>query len=338
MKKNGLRNALTVLITVLAPFALAAGQLQGLPQFGLRPEAITDSYFKHEVAPGETYEDTVLVVNNGEEDMSVVVMTAAGHSAMTGGLSFPHDGVDEATAAWINFPDAGKIAVPGKRAVPLHFSVTVPEGTEPGEYVAGFVAQPAELPEQQELGNGFSVQVMPEAAVTVLITVPGERNYKLNIAGMTFAADAGYWRPVIEIQNIGNMGWSGKGVLRVWPRGQQDNVIREREFNVGYIVQPETINYPLELEAFPAGNYTVEVVLTGETGDTYRYITDIDEVQTFVPTPTPTRVPEGSGNQGQSDPTLMYIVIALLALVIVLGVVLIIVMARRKKDNRQEQR
>lgn len=337
MKNKGLRTALTIFVSLLAPFILAAGQLQGLPQFGLRPEEITDSYFKHEVKPGETYEDTVLVVNNGDQDMKVVVMTAAGHSAMTGGLAFPHDGKDEVTASWISFPDAGEVSVPGKRAVPLHFSVTVPEGTAPGEYVAGFVAAPAELPDKTDMGQGFAVQVVPEAAVTVLITVPGERNYKLNIDGMTFSADAGYWHPVINIHNIGNMGWTGKGTLKVWPKGQPDNVIRSRDFNVGYIVQPETINYPLELEAFEAGSYTVEVVLTGETGDTYRYVTDITEAESFVPTPTPTRVPAGQGGQVQSDPTLLYVVIALLVLIVILGVTLVIVMARRNRKTEDNE-
>ena len=153
-------------ITFLSSFIVALAFLavpafaQGFT-FGLRPEDQSIGYFQYSLEPGESLEDAVLAVNGTEDPLRLIVTVVAGHTELTGGISFP--GEADGPAAWIVLPDEGLVDVPSKLAVRMPFTLTVPEGTPPGEYVAGFMATPEDPSVfSGEVGEGqLHVQVIP---------------------------------------------------------------------------------------------------------------------------------------------------------------------------------
>jgi hypothetical protein len=252
---------------LLPPF----GYAQGIG-FGLRPEDPLKGYFQFTLAPGAGVDDAVLVVNNSQtEAMSLNVHPVLAYTGLTGGISFD-DKPPEGVALWMSLPDAGRVDVPVGKSARLPFTVTVPDGTPPGEYVLGILAAPAEEPalsaaegpQVSGASGGMQVVVIPQAAVTVIVTVPGDLAPALSIESVASEQDqSGQLLTKIAIRNTGNAGWAGKGELTL-RRGGEDAI--RQAFNVGYVIGGAAIEYPLYTAAPDKGSYEAEVTLTGGDG------------------------------------------------------------------------
>ena len=249
------------LITLLVFPATASAQEF---TFGLRPEDQTIGYFQYHVMPGDTINDAVLAVNGTEETIRLVVSTVAGHTGLTGGISFP--GEADGPAQWLTLPDQGVVEIPAKMAVRMPFTLNVPEDTPPGEYVAGFLSTPEDPSAFVGSGNSsgsFQVQVIPQMGVSVIIIVSDPTRCDVRVDGITLESDKGQWQAGIQLSNIGNIHFKGTGKFILRQADGGDSAL-EKEFSLGYFVIGDTINYPLYLDGMiPAGDYLAEVQIIG---------------------------------------------------------------------------
>lgn len=252
---------LTLCLLALASVAPAMAQDF---TFGLRPEDQSIGYFQYTLNPGETVEDAVLAVNGTEQAMRLIVSTVAGHTALTGGISFP--GEADGPASWISFPDGGLIEVPPKLAVRLPFTLSVPSGTPPGEYVAGFLStpeNPADGVGGEAAEGAMNIQIVPQMGVSIIIYVPGPQLCQVTLRSITKEIDRGGWKVVMDMANTGNVHFKGTGAFILRPLIGGDPVV-ERSFQVGYFVSGDTIGYPLYFDSLPvAGEYTADVRVVG---------------------------------------------------------------------------
>lgn len=258
MKKRTF-SILAVLFLSLLPAGAVLGQSFS---FGLRPENQTVGYFQYSLEPGTTMEDALLAQNTTDEDILIEVSVVAGHTALMGGVAFP--GQADGPAGWIHLPDEGVVEIPAQKQVRLPFTVTVPAGTPPGEYVAGFLASPAPMQRMEDQQDSVKVNVVSQMGLTMIITVPGNQVCEITLDEIRSETSSGAWNVVVSMRNTGNIHFKGIGELALFsPETGTAQTIRD--MNIGYFVAGDTMNYPLSFDqAPPPGRYEARLTLLGE--------------------------------------------------------------------------
>ena len=223
------------LITALVGLGLAmiAGlgiaQADGDVSFGIRPTQAspdrpeTFSYFSYSLKPGAVLSDEALVVNSGEVPVTLKLYAADGITAINGGTAFAQQGQESpggsrGVGGWLSLPVAEIALEPGEQRV-VPFTIHVPDGASPGHHVAGLVVEAPPTPGD---GGQFSVSVIRQVGVAVVIEVPGAavpgltQGSRLEItgAGLRQQDDQGATF-VIAVRNTGNQLVRAEGSLRI---------------------------------------------------------------------------------------------------------------------------
>ncbi len=246
--------ALVFVITLLVMFIPANASADG-PDFGIKPFQPGIGYYRFTIEPGDSVDDMLLATNVGNESVFVKVMPVGAISAIGGGLSYDFANKSD-VVNWISMPDAGILKIKSGSFYKMPFKITVPEGTKPGEYVAGFLAGLDESHELQSTlaPNSFNIKVVSQIAVAVVITVPGESECKAEAKRIEdFPSNTG-WHFEIYLDNLGNVPFSGKGLLEVETDG---TVTQSKQFNLGYTVAGLPFRISADLEPPKAGNQKI---------------------------------------------------------------------------------
>jgi hypothetical protein len=251
-----------LLISVLGCLIPVRSVLAQSFSFGLRPEDQTIGYFQYSLGPGQSIEDALLAVNPTDEDILIRVSVVAGHTARMGGVDFP--GEADGAANWINLPEEGVIAIPARQQVRLPFTLTVPEGTAPGEYVAGFLAAPVPMTEEPGIEDGLNIHIVSQMGLTVVITVPGEQICEVVLGNIHSETNNGSWIVILSMQNTGNIHFKGVGEFALVSH-ENGSTAAIRDMKIGYFIAGDEMHYPLEFtQPPPAGNYRARLTLLGE--------------------------------------------------------------------------
>lgn len=255
---------LVILVFLIAPSSVQAQTIGG---FGLRPKEPTQAYFRFTAEPGQVIEDTLMAINDTESAMTLTVAVSRASTALTGGLAFDGTLPKEGEAGrWLTMALVpGEVEIPAHSAVELPFAIKVPTSVQPGEYAFGFIATPTRAADATPSGSGFQVQVVSQAAVSVLITIPGAETPSAVVRDVVLVEEAEIERLVVTLANEGAVGWQGQGAFTL--KSSKGEAVIEREFQVGYVLPGDSIPYPLALDGpLPAGSYRAEVTLDDDQG------------------------------------------------------------------------
>ena len=335
-----------VLATILFFLGNAAIASAQAPNFGIRPQEAGKGYFEYTIAAGETVQDVLVANNPNDAPLPLNIWTARGVTMAAGGITFAED--SSGPAQWITLSDAGIVEIPAQTTLNLPFEVAVPAGTPPGEYVAGFLARPEELPAATPLaaegatGNesSFEVKVVSQVGVTVIITVPWANQCEAAISSLTSTSDKGRWQFAIGMQNTGNMHFNSTGEVIARPVGGGEP-IAQKSFEVGYFIPGDTIEYPLFLEPYPTtGDYEIEVNLLTNCGFETVFTQPVSISEENVLQAAAQAQAEGQPSAASEEAakiqaqaelirSIGLLVGALVALIIV-GIVVVLVLRRRK--------
>jgi hypothetical protein len=119
------------------------------------------------VPPGQPLSDAVLVRSSFDEPREVLLYPADAQPAVGGGFGFSaQDEPQEQVGRWLRLAQR-RVTVPADGQVRVPYTVTVPVGTEGGEYVGAVVAEPVDA------GSGSGVQARTRFAMAVYLRVPG---------------------------------------------------------------------------------------------------------------------------------------------------------------------
>ena len=193
--------------------------------FGIKPakNPSLSSYFNHTLAPGDLTLDEALVVNNGDEPVTLKLYAADATTAINGGTSFASEGeTKNGVAHWLTLPFSELSLEPGeKKAVP--FLITVPSDASPGQHTAGLVLEAVTGSAASTRGStdmGFTVNVIRRAGVAVLIDVPGPHAAGLQITGACLRHQDKERGATFEVavRNTGNVFVRGQGSLVIADR------------------------------------------------------------------------------------------------------------------------
>ena len=210
--------ALSVVTLVLPAAAAPAG---GNGQFGLTP--VPDSagqvapYFMLTMAPGESVTDTALVSNEGQLAEKLKLSRATGVTAGNGGSAFGQEfGGCSGTGCWVSgLP--GEVTLPAGAVERVPFTVRVPAGTPPRQYLAGLTVESATLPASVQVGsNGKAIAraiIIERVTVGVAVTVGAlsRMTTRLRIPDVTGEAIGPTARLNIGVANTGQTFTHGTG-------------------------------------------------------------------------------------------------------------------------------
>lgn len=210
----------------LSTHSHALAQSSDQASFGIRPtksyegKPETNAYFSYESSAGSVINDEALIINDGKVGVILKIFAADGVTAQNGGTSLvsPDDPglrTGDLVSSWITLATDHVVLQPGEQ-VSIPFTVTVPNGVEPGQHIGGIMVE--SLPSSSdELVNGnedsqFSVNVIKRVGVALVVDIPGVHKSALTVdqigfdtqneQGATFA---------VKIINIGNVLTSAEG-------------------------------------------------------------------------------------------------------------------------------
>jgi hypothetical protein len=176
--------------------------------------------FAYSLAPGGTLSDAIVVTNKGDAPLALDVYAADGFLTADGTLDVLEAG-EESTAlgSWVQVATPEVVVAPGE-SLEVPFTLTVPEGVQPGDYAAGVVS--SLLVENSEgvsvdrrLGSRMHVRVSGDLAPALAVTdvrvdfSPGSNPVTPGTAAVTFTVtNTGNARiaPAEQVQVSGLMG------------------------------------------------------------------------------------------------------------------------------------
>jgi hypothetical protein len=217
-------------------------------------------YFALGVSAGQRREGELVVANPTARPCRVGLLGAVGHTAQNSGDSYvpiPAGSHCAGSACWL----AGvprTVTVPAYGRVTVPFSVTVPAGTVPGEYLAGIIGQPVGVVDAANR-PGVHVRVITRVAIGVAVTVPGQLRPHLMIPTVSLAAGTDVGASVLEVtETDGGNTWEH-------PVGTATIDVRGRSVTVP--VKSDTVlpggraTIAASTGSIPAGTHPARVVL-----------------------------------------------------------------------------
>lgn len=182
----------------LITLTISAAPLFGVPahaapsnelSWGIRPGGEKPrTNFSYALEAGETDADSFEVTNLGATEITLAVYAADGITSSTGALDLlPADEESTAIGAWITMEQSEIVLSPGETE-DVDFTLTVPEGTEPGDFVGGLISS------YIDTSNGSTVMVDRRLATQMSVRVGGEVVLVLTPSNIT-TSTATAWNP-----------------------------------------------------------------------------------------------------------------------------------------------
>lgn len=225
--RRGLAAAALAALTVLSS-ALPA-MADGLPSvpFGLSPYGGSAPYFTLNVAPGHSVTTSALLSNPSNTTEKLIISRSTGVTAGNGGTAFRQAfGRCSGVGCWITDLSPTVTLLPGT-GERVQFTVTVPRGTKPGQYLAGVTAEEAAKPKPVKVrANGKAngrVIILDQVTVAVAVTVgmASKLTTRLEIPGVSAIAIGSMIRLNIDLANAGQTFAHGNGTATCGATGQR---------------------------------------------------------------------------------------------------------------------
>jgi len=265
------------IIRVLGVAALLASALVGLNAaaasadptggFGAAPAhpnpnvPASRAYFQAVVAPGQSYNDEVVVTSTSDAALSLLISPVDGLTGQTSGAVYANRAAPVKKAgSWVTPSiSALSLAPHGEALVP--FRVIVPADATPGDHLAGVAVENAN---PQQAGSGqFAVTEVFRTVIGVEITVPGPAEPKVHLGTLALKALPGTGVATLTIKLGDNGGKLVKPLLAVSLRGP-NGYHRSVKRQLDTILPGDTIRYPfIWPDSLATGRYQATVRATG---------------------------------------------------------------------------
>lgn len=333
-----MRRVLPALIAVACAFAPLAHAEAAKPSFGLRAAGNpTAGYFVFPASAGTTQHGVVIVSNTGKGTGTVDLTVAEASTGSTTGTIYLTSNKANGSAAWVKLGKT-ELTLQPQSAERIPFTVVVPAGAAPGQYVAGIVAADKSQPSAGKSSGKTSVQIKIRnlAIMAVQVNVPGPVVHRFTIGKVTAGGSRGFQQVLFGIANQGNVLEHPKGSVTI--RNDAGAVVETLPYQMDTFLPHTSINYPVTLKkALPAGNYTAAVTIAYGGGKTTiakpAFEVTKENVQQVFTSSSPTQAPptSASGSTGKkSSNNVLWIVIAAAVVLLVIAAALFLLFRRRR--------
>lgn len=193
--------AVLFLLVVHSAFAIEYGGFGGRPAYPRADNPRTESIFVHTLEPGAVQQEGIIVINNSTESKTVLVY-AADSTPSTGGAFACKQFSEEKTdvGAWMKLDKEEVTLAPGVTET-IPFTITVPNNVGVGEHNGCILIQEKKPKKDGQPGVNLSIRT----GLRVALTVPGDIERKLEIAGFDYKRQKWIVTLSPKVKNIGNV-------------------------------------------------------------------------------------------------------------------------------------
>ena len=179
--------------------------------FVIIPEGKTNGeYFDVTLKPGESATLSATIGNGSEIPVKAMMYAADAYSGTNGGLLLNNaDAPVTDPTTWLEFPTSTYDFQP-EEAFEQKFTVTVPEGTAPGQYITGIAIETADAAPME---GEAPFLVKYRLVSPVLITVPGDVTAGFELGNISVVVDDQTTTIDGPIENTGNIRVRPEGTL-----------------------------------------------------------------------------------------------------------------------------
>ena len=273
----------TVTLLALVPAAAlwsplpagAIGSVGGNTPFGVQPSptaaGLSRSFFSFNLAAGQADHDSVTITNSSKSTRTFDVAGSDGTTTPTSGNAYVYPASSCAgVGCWISgLPPTVTLAAGAQVQVP--FTVTVPAGTTPRQYLGGVSVKPSVPTPPVRVGsngNGASAQatVVSEVDIGVAITVGNlaQLTPKLTIPDVRTTSVGSTPRFLIDVRNGGSTFLHATGTVRADVSGNGKPLIYPVTMNT--VLPGHGATLPINAPHFTGNDIEVEVHLTYADG------------------------------------------------------------------------
>ncbi|MEA2620231.1 MAG: hypothetical protein QOC97_1004 [Chloroflexota bacterium] len=292
------------------------------------------SFFDLSLAPGDHRTLAIEIGNDGAAGLSVRTYAADVYTIVNGGFGgrLRNEPATGATR-WVSYPTSVLTLAAGQRTR-RSFTVDVPAGTAPGEYIASLVLEN----DRPIPGEGtVALDQIVRQAVAIVVTVPGERLPALSIGGASHQVVAGNSVVAVAVENGGNVRLAPVATFSLLDAAGRQVSNATVPMGTFYARTSTSIEVPLAALLTP-GTYTVRLTLV-DAGQDVRAEAEMPLVITG-PTTSPAAegitpgladVVQGGGIGGTGLPLQIALAVGLLLAAMLLGLAFV---ARRRSRGR----
>jgi hypothetical protein len=341
---------LAVLLGLLC-FGIASAQ-ENFISFGIRPtEAIegrpeTFSYFSYLLEPGDEIADAALVLSDSDVPLDLQLYAADGITNQNGGTGFmvhgeSSPGGSQGVAEWVT-PSVDSVHLEPGDEIVVPFTLEVPSDATAGHHIAGLVVELASGTTPVGPGgpgSNFTVNVIQRVGVAVVVEVPGNQVYDLQILDVGLhSQDQVSATFFVRVFNSGNMMIKGTGLLQLMnTSGELIALIR---FNMDTVLPGDTalfyVPYPGTL-ADGAYLLSVSIDYEDKTAELEGVLLGIRDGQPWsmedaTATPPVDDEPDQSPGGGLLDNPNLLFAIAMFILAAFLAILLFVILRRVSRD------
>jgi hypothetical protein len=336
--------ALALLALALAPLAQAA--THG-PVFGLRALGNPKlGYFVYDLTPGATKSGAIIVSNTGDRTGTVKLYAADATTGRTTGTVYLTNHAAFKTGAWVKLATNSLRLAPGRHAT-VPFTVRVPAGAKPGQWVAGIVAettQAAQGPAAKHKAN-VRIRIRNLTIVAVQVNLPGAPVVSFTIGGVSTGGQHGFQQVIVHFANAGNLLRKPHGTVTILD--STSRVVEKLTYAMDTFLPQTSIDYPLLLKkALPPGDYQAVVRISApgtgaagalkEANATRSFTVSKQDVTQVFTSSQPTQTPAG-GLADSSSSSPPWALIAAAAIGALLLALLIFQLVRRRRTPPAER-
>ena len=256
--------ALLILTSFALPPLAAAATAE--PVFGLRAVGNPKrGFFVYDLAPGATRSGGVIVSNTGNRAGTVKLYSADGSTGQTTGTVYLTDSKPTRAGSWVKLAQSSVRLAPGAiKTVP--FTVKVPKGARPGQWVAGIVAetQTAAKTKRSTRKAGVQIRIRNQTIIAVQVNVRGARGTpRSRSAARRPAVSAASSRCSFISRTPATCSRSRRASVTILRSG---TALQRLPFSMDTFLPQTEIDYPILLEkALAPGKYQTKVSLNFAT-------------------------------------------------------------------------
>jgi hypothetical protein len=251
--------ALAFAALILAPAAHAAAKQ---PVFGLRAAGSNQrGYFVYTIAPETAATGAVIVSNVGTAAGTVKLFTTDATTGRTTGTVYETNKRPTRAGSWIALSSTAVTLAPGAHRQ-VAFTVHVPAGTPPGEWVGGIVAEASHQRASSSPTQKSNVQIKIRDLTIVAVEskVPGPKVVDFRIGSVNTGGRKGFQQLFVHFASRGNVLLKPTGRVSVFDSGNK--LVETLPFTMDTFLPRTAIDYPLLLKtALRSGDYRAAITL-----------------------------------------------------------------------------
>lgn len=214
----------------LPVLAVETNTISAYPTHPSDTDPRSKSWFIYSIPAGDSKNDSVTVVNNGTEPVTLKVYPADSTKTKEGGFALTNiDAVNTDIGSYIKL-ETSEITLAPKEVKKINFVITMPENATKGEHSGGIVFE--NTTPRKVKTNKMNVNVISRVGVRIYETVPGDEQLSMNVSDLKYSVVNDYLSFTFKLQNTGTVHVTPKGMLelkdmvgRVVERIPLDNLI-----------------------------------------------------------------------------------------------------------------